>query len=72
MLLDYCPGGDLGSVMLKCKRMKEDIVRIYAAEIILALGALHAQNVVYRDLKPENIVLDKEGHCLLTDFGLSK
>lgn len=28
--------------------------------------------IVYRDLKPENIVIDKEGHALLTDFGLSK
>jgi len=42
MLLDYCPGGDLGNVMLKCKKIKEDIVRKYAAEIALALGALHA------------------------------
>ena len=27
---------------------------------------------MFRDLKPDNVVFDKEGHCLLTDFGLSK
>ena len=27
---------------------------------------------MFRDLKPENIVLDVDGHCLLTDFGLAK
>ena len=23
-------------------------------------------------MKPDNIVIDKDGHCKLTDFGLSK
>lgn len=38
----------------------------------MALEELHAENVLYRDLKPDNVVLDKEGHVLLTDFGLSR
>jgi serine/threonine protein kinase len=36
------------------------------------LEDLHKRDIIFRDLKPENIVLDKEGHALLTDFGLSK
>jgi serine/threonine protein kinase len=48
------------------------VVRIYAAEIILAIEELHRHDIIYRDLKPDNVVLDDDGHALLTDFGLSK
>ena len=72
LLLDYCPGGDLGHILQKEKKFKEERTRIYIAEILLALEYLHSKDIIFRDLKPDNIVLDKDGHALLTDFGLSK
>lgn len=41
------------------------------AEVLLALEALHRNNIIFRDLKPANILLDDEGHCRLADFGLA-
>lgn len=72
LLLDYCPGGDLGKVIVKEKRLSEERAKIYLAEILLALEDLHNRNIIFRDLKPDNVVLDKDGHAMLTDFGLSK
>ena len=72
LLLDYAPGGNLEFQLRLRKRFKEEVAKFYICEIILALGELHKHNIIFRDLKPDNIVLDKEGHILLTDFGLSK
>lgn len=72
LILDYCPGGSMGSQISREKRFTETRARIYLAEILLAIEELHKRDIIYRDLKPDNIVLDEEGHALLTDFGLSK
>jgi len=43
-----------------------------AAEILISLEKLHENHIIYRDLKPDNVVIDKDGHAILTDFGLVK
>lgn len=45
---------------------REDLARIYAAEIVSAVSHLHASGIMHRDLKPENILLDADGHVLLS------
>lgn len=72
LIIDYCPGGDLGSYLYREKFFTEQRAKIYLCEILLALEELHKQDIIYRDLKPDNIVLDSDGHVMLTDFGLSK
>jgi serine/threonine protein kinase len=72
MVLDYVSGGELFFLLRKRRRFEEELVRFYAAEILVALEYLHSNGIIYRDLKPENILLDPEGHIKLTDFGLSK
>lgn len=72
MLLEYCPGGDLGKVLKKERKFSEEVARIYIVEVMLALEHLHSKGVMYRDLKPDNIMVDHFGHIKLVDFGLSK
>jgi len=72
LLLEYCPGGDLSKQLQIQTRFSEDKAKFYICEITLALGELHKKDIIFRDLKPDNIVIDKEGHAMLTDFGLSR
>jgi serine/threonine protein kinase len=72
MVLDYMSGGELFFWLKKEKRFSENRCRLYTAEIVVALDAMHSVNIIYRDLKPENILLDSHGHIRLTDFGLAK
>jgi serine/threonine protein kinase len=58
LVLEYCPGGDLEKKIIKEKKIPEDIVKMYAAEITLAIESLHKREIIFRDLKPANVVLD--------------
>ncbi|CAA2965098.1 serine/threonine-protein kinase OXI1-like [Olea europaea var. sylvestris] len=71
--IDYCPGRDLHSLRKKQteKMFSDDIIRFYAAELVLALEYLHGLGIVYRDLKPENVMIQENGHLMLVDFDLS-
>lgn len=67
ILMEYCPGGDLTSV-IGCTDAN---LSKYACEILQGLHALHKNGKVHRDLKPENVLFKQDGTVALTDFGIS-
>eukprot|EP01063_Lacrimia_lanifica_P005216 TRINITY_DN12_c0_g2_i1.p1 TRINITY_DN12_c0_g2~~TRINITY_DN12_c0_g2_i1.p1 ORF type:complete len:452 (+),score=211.16 TRINITY_DN12_c0_g2_i1:55-1410(+) len=73
LILDFLSGGELFYHLSQVSSVfPERQAKFYAAQIGSALGHLHSLNIIYRDLKPENCVLDREGNCCITDFGLAK
>lgn len=71
-LMEYCPGGDLHSLLTRRGRLPEHQARFYAGQMVLALEHLHQNLILYRDLKPENVLIDEKGYIKLADFGLSR
>ena len=70
--LEYVKGGNLFDHLCYKKRLEEDVVKFISAQLLVALGYLHANKIVHRDLKPENVLMDLDGYIKLADFGLAK
>jgi len=67
LVLDFINGGHLFFQLYKQGLFREELARIYTAEIVSAVAHLHANGIMHRDLKPENILLDAEGHVRIAD-----
>ncbi|KAL9713567.1 Serine/threonine-protein kinase [Leucoagaricus gongylophorus] len=69
--MEFLPGGDLMTMLMKYDVFSEDVTRFYMAECILAIEAVHHLGYIHRDIKPDNVLIDRNGHLKLSDFGLS-
>ena len=57
-VMPFIRGGKLYKVFQAEKRFKEEVVKFYSAQMIIAIGYLHLKGIVHRDLKLENILID--------------
>lgn len=72
MAMEFMPGGDLMSLLIKEDTFTEEVTKFFMAEAAQAISSVHALGYVHRDIKPDNMLLDSRGHLKLTDLGLCK
>ncbi|KAL3641960.1 hypothetical protein CASFOL_012775 [Castilleja foliolosa] len=72
LVLEYCVGGDLLTLLQQDGKLPEDSIHDLAHDLVKALQYLHSKGIIYCDLKPSNILLDENGHTKLCDFGLAR
>ncbi|HEY0755136.1 MAG TPA: protein kinase [Ktedonobacteraceae bacterium] len=72
IVMQYVDGGTLKDKLRQSGALgPADAIKfvIQAAE---GLGAAHEHGIIHRDVKPANMLLRKDGHLLLSDFGIVK
>ena len=72
IFLEYIPGGSIGSCLRKHGKFDEGLVSSMTRQTLDGLAYLHCEGVLHRDLKADNILLDTDGTCKISDFGISK
>ncbi|KAF0466654.1 Pkinase-domain-containing protein [Gigaspora margarita] len=72
IFLEYVNGGSIGTVLRSNGPFKEPVVSSFTRQILQGLQYLHDQNILHRDIKSDNILVDEDGCCKISDFGISK
>ncbi len=71
IVMEYVDGGTLKDRLRERPLTVPEAVDfvIQAAE---GLGCAHSHGIIHRDVKPANMLLRRDGHLLLSDFGIAK
>ena len=72
IFLEYISGGSVGSCLRKHGKFEQSLVSSLTRQTLAGLAYLHTEGVLHRDLKADNILLDVDGTCKISDFGISK
>ena len=72
IFLEYISGGSIGSCLRKHGKFEEPVVSSLTRQALSGLAYLHREGILHRDLKADNILLDVDGTCKISDFGISK
>lgn len=71
-VLEYMNRGSLQDVIDKYGAVDGMILKRIAKMVLLGLQEMHSKNQIHRDIKPANILLNRTGHCKISDFGIVK
>ena len=71
-VMKFLRGQSLAGILRERGKLAGADVRRILMETGSALGYAAKRGVVHRDIKPDNILLDSEGRCVVTDFGIAK
>ncbi|KAF9935597.1 hypothetical protein BGZ67_003273 [Mortierella alpina] len=72
IFLEYVSGGSIESCLKRSGPFPEAVIRSFTRQILLGLEYIHSKKIVHRNIKAANVLVDEQGICKISDFGISK
>src|SRR2546421_4416115 len=70
IVMEYVDGGTLKDRLKKPLTVSE--ASYFIMQAAEALDCAHRNGIIHRDVKPANMLVRRDGHLLLSDFGIAK
>ena len=68
LILEYCVGGALLTLLSQDLKLPEPSIMTFARDMFVAARELHSKGLVHCDLKPSNMLLDEEGRIQICGY----
>ncbi|NAS26724.1 protein kinase [Herbidospora sp. NEAU-GS84] len=72
IIMELVEGRSLEQVVDEDGPLPPRLVAEIGADLLGALRAAHASDILHRDVKPSNVLITHSGRVVLTDFGIAK
>ncbi|QPG76814.1 hypothetical protein FOA43_004208 [Brettanomyces nanus] len=72
IFLEYVSGGSVGHLIRSYGRFPESLIRYLTRQVLEGLTYIHSKGILHRDMKADNLLLETDGICKISDFGISK
>jgi serine/threonine-protein kinase len=72
IVMEYFDGVNLKEVISRRAPLQPHAAIDYMLQILAALGAAHARDIIHLDVKPQNMLVSDDGLLKVTDFGIAR
>jgi hypothetical protein len=72
IIMQFVDGRSLDVALRDEPRLPLSAAGMVLSQVAEALEHAHERGVIHRDVKPANVLLDRDGHAVVSDFGIAR
>jgi serine/threonine protein kinase len=72
LAMEYAEGGSVINWVERYGPMPPQMATRVAVALCKGIAYAHGEGVIHRDVKPHNLLVDRDGQCKVTDFGIAQ